>query len=172
MKLPFIVVLLCLSASAAAAVYKSVLPDGTVVYSDRPPTDDATPAELPEIQFIPAPPPPAVTEPAPAPDKTLKKNYYQRVEITSPAQDGTVRDNTGTVVVEIATEPGLLLRAGHYITVYLDGKLVAEETGTQATLHNIDRGTHTLNASVNSKQGESLITSPSVTFHLHRITAR
>ncbi len=170
MKLPFIFLLICLSASATAAVYKTVLPDGTVIYSDRPPAVDATPAELPPIQLIPAPPPPAVTDTPPSPDKAEKKNYYQSIDITSPTQDGTVRDNTGTVAITVSVNPGLLIDAGHTIAVYLDGHLVAEETGASATLNNIDRGSHTLYASILSKQGESLISSPTVTFHLHRVS--
>ncbi len=172
MKVPFIILALILAVPASAAVYKSVLPDGRVIYSDQPPSENATPAQLPAIQLIPAAPIPPPAEPEEASEATKKTLAYRSIEIVSPAQDSTLRDNAGTVTIKVALDPPLIRKAGHQIAVYLDGVLVAEDSTDTITLDNVDRGTHTVNASVNSKQGQALLTSPTVTFHLQRISIR
>ncbi|MEK7322338.1 MAG: DUF4124 domain-containing protein [Pseudomonadota bacterium] len=173
MKVPLIVLALILAVPASAAVYKSVLPDGRVIYSDQPPSENAAPAHLPPIQLIPAAPVPPPPEPAEAQETTRNKAAaYRSIGITSPAHDSTLRDNAGTVVINVALDPPLLVKAGHHIAIYLDGTLIGENSTGTLTLNNVDRGTHTLNASVNSKQGQAMLTSPTVTFHLQRVSSR
>src|SRR3569832_1281423 len=43
-----------ITTPALAAVYKTVRPDGSVVYSDQPPRDEAAPHPLPPLQIIPS----------------------------------------------------------------------------------------------------------------------
>ena len=171
MKLPFIIILgLSLTVPVSAAVYKSVLPDGRVIYSDQPPAENAAPAKLPAIQLIPAAPVPRPSQPAQAPEVS-NKAAYRSIAITSPAHDSTLRDNAGNVAIKVALDPPLLIKAGHQIAIYLDGTQIAESSTDTLTLNNVDRGTHTLNASV-TKQGQALITSPTITFHLQRVNSR
>lgn len=166
-----IVLLLALSLATPgfAAVYKTVRPDGTVVYSDQPPTEQAAPLNLPQLQLIPgenlaAPPTPrdrGINEEAPA-------ELYRSLAIVEPEPDGTVRDTTGRVPVRIDLDPPLITKEGDYLILYLDGQPVAEGSTPQFTLEDVDRGTHRLEAAVSSAAGQTLIRSPAVTFHLHR----
>lgn len=160
---------LCVACSASAAVYKIVRPDGTVVYSDQPPQDNARPHELPPLQTVPAEslaptsparPSSAPSEPAPA--------LYKNLAIVVPEKEGTVRDGSGQISVQLALEPALMTNEGDYIVVYLDGKVAAQGSGTAFILGNVDRGSHTLEASVLSQGGETLIRSDAVTFFVHR----
>ena len=66
MRLIIAILALSVTASATAAVYKWVQPDGSVTYSDRAPEGNTAPTELPQLQEIklPPPPPPSADRPA------------------------------------------------------------------------------------------------------------
>ncbi len=165
--LTLLIGLLCLSAQAA--IYKKVLPDGTVIYSDQPESGGKE-IELPEIQTIPPPKPNFTEPPSPSTDKTTEPAAnYTSLAITSPGNDETIRANDGKVVVRISTEPPLQTQQGHKILVQMDGKTVGGPAAQQQyVLENVDRGTHTLQASIQDKGGDTLLQSASVTFHIKR----
>lgn len=172
MKLICLLLALWLATPALAAVYKTVRPDGSVVYSDQPPRDEAEPHRLPPLQMIPSE---SLAPAAPPQERNNSKNntpapaeLYRSLAITQPQADGTVRDSSGQVVVQIALDPPLVTETGDQLTIYLDGQPVAQGTDTAYTLDNVDRGTHTVEASVGSGPGRILIRSPAVTFHVQR----
>lgn len=156
--------LCCLPWLAMAGVYKWVDADGTVHYSDTPregaeeihvaPPQTYTPAPMP--RFSPRPETPA---PVPA---------YTRFELTAPADDATVRDNTGAISVSFALEPALMVEQGHRLVVLLDGQAGVPTQQTSVTLENVDRGTHTLQGQIIDADGKVLISTPSIKVHLHR----
>lgn len=172
MKLISLLLVFCLATPASAAVYKTVRPDGSVVYSDQPPRNEAEPHPLPPLQMIPS----ESLAPAPAPQERndSKTNTpaaaeaYRSLAILDPQADGTVRDASGQVVVQVALDPPLATEAGDRVIIYLDGEPLAQGTDTAYTLDNVDRGTHTVEASVSSGPGRVLIRSPAVTFHVQR----
>jgi Domain of unknown function (DUF4124) len=165
----FILTLLLLgvAASATAAVYKWVQPDGAIIYSDRPPTKNAAPADLPNVQEITiAPTPPSSDESTPISSQDDQAVKYTNLEITEPANDSTIRDNAGNISIKLAIEP--TLQEGDSIAILLDGKVIGQGHGTSISLSNVDRGTHTLTAIVKDAQNKTLISASSVTFHLMR----
>lgn len=159
-----IVLLCCLPLTASAAVYKWVDADGTVHYSDTPrdgaeevhvaPPQTYQPGALPA--FTPRPEPPT---PVPA---------YSRFELTAPADDGTIRDNTGAITVSFAIEPELKTELGHRLVVLLDGQPQAPVQAASVTLDNVDRGTHSLQGRIVDANGKVVISTPSIQVHLHR----
>lgn len=150
-----------------AKVYKSVLPDGTVVYSDTPPSEGAEQVELPEIQtYTPPPLPPSSPSSADADDSN--DEGYESFEVTLPANDATVRDNNGSVKIALALTPGL--RRGHKVEIFLDGKSIGAGGATSASLNDVDRGTHNIYAIVRNDEGKELARTPSSVFHLKRAT--
>ena len=165
--LTLLIGLLCLSAQAA--IYKKVLPDGTVIYTDQPESGGKE-IELPEIQTIPPPKPIFTEPPSPSTDNSTEPaTNYTSLTITSPGNDETIRANDGKVVVKIKTEPPLQTQQGHKILIKMDGNAVGgPATQQQYVLENVDRGTHTLQASIQNKDGDTLLQSPSVTFHIKR----
>lgn len=161
-------------ASASAAVYKHVSPDGQVTYSDRP-QQGAKEVELPPL--APAAPPPAstLTPPAttfaPAQSGEEKPTVYTKLDIVKPTNDEAVRENSGALEVNLAIEPQLDTKAGHTVTILLDGKPVLEgQTTPQARLTNVDRGTHSLQAQIIDAKGAMLASSGGITFHMKRIS--
>lgn len=172
MRLPIALVLLLVAANAAAAIYKWTKPDGSVIYSDRPPTDNATPADLPPVQEIKIVPPASSAEEAGDGEEGTSKQAgnsggaYTRLAITSPEDQSVLRDNAGDVSIALALEPGL--RAGDKLAIILDGKQIGQGAGTSINLSNVERGTHTLQLTVQDADGHTLIESSPVTFTVKR----
>lgn len=161
--------LLSLMAPAGAEIYKQVLPDGSIVYSDEP-SPQAEVVELPTLQTIPAPP-------LPAPDTAARQNNkaadniaaYRLLRITSPHNDQQIRENSGRVEIIVKVQPALQVKAEHRLVLKLDGQVVATTDSEQHfVLENVDRGTHQLVAEIQDRKGKPIKTSPPVTFHLFR----
>jgi hypothetical protein len=151
--------------TASADVYRSVDEDGNVVFSDQP-SPGAEKLDIQEIQTIetqplappPLPPPPETTFPG-----------YDKIAITSPEQDATIRDNQGNFTVTAALDPQLQTALGHQLMLYMDGKPVSEGgAATTFSLQNIDRGTHSLQAVAVDRDGNEVGRSAAVVVHMKR----
>lgn len=156
-----------INGSVLAAVYKSVDAEGNVSYTDEP-QGNAQPIELPPLSTIPAP---KIHKPAPAPATVTddSANRYEKVSIVTPAQDDTLRDNTGNVAVSVAVEPALNKAAGDRLQFYLDGQTEGEPRNTdRMVIQGLVRGTHTVEVAVVNRSGKELIRSPAISFFLHR----
>jgi len=169
MRLIIAVLALSVAANASAAVYKWVQPDGSVIYSDRAPDENAAPTELPALQQIKMPPPPP-----PSTDTTADNNQpqqtqnadYTKLTIAEPAENSTFRNNAGQVNVKLELEPAL--QEGDVIAILLDGKEIGQGKSTALALNNVDRGSHNLQAVVKNAQGNTLISATPITFTLQR----
>jgi hypothetical protein len=159
------ILLLMASAAVHAEVYKSINADGEVVYSDQP-TRGAERIKMPDL--------PSYT---PQPARTLGRSkratvqqiHYEHFTLSSPANEATVRNNLGTVLIETALAPALMSSLGHSIQYYLDG--VAHGAAidrTTLTLANVDRGQHQLSASVLDASGNVLISTAEITVFVKR----
>jgi hypothetical protein len=169
MRQPITLVLLLIAANAAAAVYKWTTSDGSVIYSDQPPTKNATPADLPQVQEITIVPPPSSSgegEEASSQAEASRGVEYTKLTITSPEDQAVLRENSGDVAVSIQLDPAL--QQGDKVAVILDGKEIGQGAGTTLTLSNVDRGTHTLQAAVKDADGKTLIESPTISFTVKR----
>ena len=172
MRLIATLLLLSIATGATAAVYKWVQPDGSIIYSDHPPQDNASPANLPPVQEIKiAPPPPSSPETTPGnrEEQTNNTTSYTNLSITDPTTNSTIRDNGGQVSVKLELEPPL--QKGDSIAIKLDGKELGKGKGTTINLSNVARGDHSLQAVVINAQGDTVISSSTVTFHLLRASA-
>ena len=150
-----------------AEVYKWVDPQGNVIYSDKP-HSDAEQIKLPETQVHPAP---QTVSPTIKPEQQPFPGY-EKIEIATPANDETIRDNTGNINVSIKLEPELQVDLGHKLVLYVDGvKLPQELTSTLFQFTNLDRGTHTIHAAVVDSAGKELVGSKPSTFHLKRFSS-
>lgn len=153
-----------LPALAAAGVYKWVDADGNVHFSDTP-QPGAEEVHLPPAQtYTPAPLPPIT----PRPEPPAAPADYTRFELTAPAPDASLWENTGTVPVSFAIEPPLKAGRGHKLEVLLDGQVRATVTTSNATLENVDRGTHSLQGRIVDASGKVLSSTSAVTVHVHR----
>jgi len=156
---------------AYGEIYKRVNPDGTVVFSDEP-TQDAELINVKPIQTIPFPKVKTTPSQPQASQQDKNSSKYISVTITQPLHDEAIRKNNGVINVSIAVKPKLNNAVGHLIYLTLDGKDIAKPTSsTTFTLNNVDRGSHTLVATIRDKNGKIILQSAPVTFHLQRYSA-
>jgi hypothetical protein len=153
----FLIMLLLPSLGAADSLYKWVDAQGNIHYSDKP-QPGAKKIALPKVATFT---PPQVANPAtPSGDSRNRDRAaqaaagntspeaaaggYTAIKISSPADQETLW-NTDSVTVTVAIEPNL--QPGDSVTITLDGnkQIVA---GSSATFGGLDRGQHTITASV------------------------
>lgn len=169
---PWLMLLLCCAAAANAAVYKWVDGAGNVLYSDTPP-----PGGEAKMMDLPAPSsyaPRKLPEGAPtkrAEGETTKAPTasYKRFAITKPGSAATVHSAEGLVPVELAIEPPLA--ENHYVTFTLDGVSIGDRMQTNAfTLRGVERGSHSLQASLVDANGKQLAKTAANRFTLRHDT--
>lgn len=164
--LALILLVTSLAAVAADPVYRWVDKDGVIHYGAQPPSKDAKPAALPEIQTyssrttnkpLPVAPQDLASPPAAA--------AIKQVRILSPVQDEIFRDAQGAVGVSVAVLPALPAGAG--VIYYLDGAATNAKpiASTSTTLNGVERGEHSVVAAIVDASGRELIRSQAVTFH-------
>ena len=164
----FLCLMLAVGAAQAGKIVKYTLPSGEVIYSDKPPPE-ATSGEdvtVEPLQSFTVPPAPPLEDSTADKDDEDDDGTYKEFTVTSPANDATIRDNGGNVRISLSLSPAL--RSGHNIEVMMDGQSIGSGTGTSVTLTEVDRGTHTVQATVKDDQGKEIARSNSVIFHLRR----
>lgn len=161
-----------LPGAGHAVICKTVAADGTISYADLPPEACPKPLKLPEYTPY-SPRTPAGRTPrrdgSAAPQQPGKDNFsgYTSLRFDQPSPGETIRNNTGNVPVSLRLQPGL--QAGHRVRVKLDGLFVeGSYSGTSLQLTNVDRGTHSLNATVFDERGRALISASSGPFTLRK----
>lgn len=161
----FLLLVLVFAASTAfAEIYRSVGPDGSVIFSDRK-ADGAEKVDLPPLPvYTPRPmqpPAPALAKDQPA------ARAYKSLRMIKPEHEETIFDNNGLVEVSLRLDPELDREQGHRFRVTLDDTEHTVESN-HVRFSNIDRGTHVLRAAVIDAQGKSLISTRPVTIYLRR----
>ncbi|MDJ0740076.1 MAG: DUF4124 domain-containing protein [Gammaproteobacteria bacterium] len=153
---------------AAAVICKSVDEDGVVSYTDVPAGECTNRVELPDYsRYAPRPIEQAAQQGSNATGNVVRFVRYESIAITQPKTGGTVRSNEGRVTVVIALTPAL--QPGHRVNLTLDGRPVRGSfDGLAIDLNGVDRGTHTLRASVIDADARVLIASTPVTFTLRK----
>jgi hypothetical protein len=165
------------AAPAAAQIYRTVDADGNVVFTDVPPRPGET-AEKVELSggstFTP-PPDPEPTESRLRWSSTdtdeqvtadTMATVYETVEVVSPGNDETVRENSGNITIAVRVVPEL--RPGHRVQLELDGQPLQTSQTPTFQLQHVDRGTHQVQVHVLDQAGAVIRSSDPSTFHLLR----
>jgi uncharacterized protein DUF4124 len=148
----------CLSAET---VYKTVDEDGNIIFTDKP-SEEAEEIKIQELETIKNPNPGRYK---PSTEKPPEEFKYKSFVITSPENGAGIRSNNGNVSISVSLEP--MKKAGHKIIISMDGKEVG--SGSSVSLQNVDRGTHSISASVVDANGKTWI-STSSTFSMLRVS--
>lgn len=165
----FLAVLCCVgSGSLSAEIYRTVDEQGNVVFTDTPAVN-SKPVELGPASTY-SPPPQISTTQTRTPDtEESETTFYSALRIVRPAEEETIRDNTGNVSVSLEIEPALLVQAGHRVQFFLDGEAIgAPSSVLKTSFANVDRGEHQVEAAVIDVSGEPILRTSSVRFFLHR----
>lgn len=161
--------LLCLlTLSVEAGIYKSVGPDGRIIYSDRP-QQGAEEVDLGPVQTYLPPPPSQLVPPVSKP--VVEPEGYQEFAIVQPGDQETIWNNQGSLSVALSLRPAI--KPGDEIQLVLDDSRVIAQGRTPAfDLQNIDRGTHRLHAIIVDETGHEVARSNTITFYLRRTIVR
>ena len=100
----------------------------------------------------------------------VNKDTYE-VIITTPQNNATIRDNTGSIYISGGIKPKFKL--GFKVQLYLDDKPhLKPQKHAMYSLRNIDRGEHKIKMELINEKGKVIASSKLVTFYMHRSTVR
>ena len=157
------------TVSAQAAVYTYVDANGNRVFTDQP-GKGAKRVPMPERSnsTAPATVAPPRTSKVPVPSKAPAMRY-QMLRILGPLPDTAVREEDGSLIVTLTSEPAL--QPNHRYRLLLDGE-VAQAPGRSPVfaLSNVDRGTHSLAAEIIDQDDHVIERTPAQPVHLQRIS--
>lgn len=157
-----LILLAAVALPAGADVYKWVDTQGNVTYSDTP-QPGAEEIDIGPLQTYEAPALPRF-EPAP---KEPEPPGYGEFRVIMPIDDETLRDNGGNIEIKLALSPQL--SGTHKLAIFMDGRdLGGDGRAMSVNLQNVDRGTHTVYATVVDEKGKQVAKTRSVRFYLHR----
>ncbi len=152
-------------STVSAGMYKWEDEDGDVHYTDQAPDSKAEELELPPINSYTAPTQVVKLKPDSELDGKGPAEAvvpYEKLTITSPKMNETIRSNEGTVSVAFSLTPGELHEGDSY-RLMLDGRA---QSGA-STLTNVTRGSHTVKVQIVDASGVFKLGSSAVIFHLH-----
>ncbi|MGB5439503.1 MAG: DUF4124 domain-containing protein [Gammaproteobacteria bacterium] len=162
-----LVLLVLISCAAAAEIYRSQDEKGEWTFSDRP-SPSAERMKLPPLSTYT----PTVKSLPPDVDrKEAAASPYNVMVLVEPKNESVIRDQQGEVGISVDLDPLLKTRQGHKIQYYLDDKPHGKPSeSSRHRLEIMDRGTHTLGASVLNAAGEVLVSATPVTIYIQRIS--
>ncbi|WP_440892589.1 DUF4124 domain-containing protein [Aeromonas dhakensis] len=164
--------LLVTSAAQAAKVYSWTDNQGVVHYTDAPPPGQkAKEVDLRVAPFIGTAPRSVQVDNfnslTGVNAKKEKEAAKLVIELLSPEQGSTLRDNTGNVVFQGQVRPQPPTQ--YDVRLTLDGKAAPLVNNALAIrVENLDRGAHEAQLELLAKDGTILAKSKAVTFYLHR----
>jgi hypothetical protein len=165
-----LLVLAGLTLSLAAQpqeIYRWIDKDGQVHYSDQPGAANAERVILSDPNAYESEPSFGDYAPAGnAPEDTDADEAaaYESLAIVQPTPDQVFFGADATVVV--AAELGGTLRPDHTVVFFVNGNRRPAGAGLTLELQNLDRGSHFLRAAVLDQNGDPVITSQQITFHV------
>jgi hypothetical protein len=134
--------------------------DGVLVFSDSPKTG-AEEIEVKEPNTVSS----IDTAKLDLNPKIIKDDY--QVEINQPAENTTIRDNTGSVYITGSIKP--IFKKGLKIQLYLDDKpYESPQPHSMFVLRNVDRGEHVIKMKLLNEKGKVIALSKAITFYMHR----
>ncbi|MDI9246683.1 DUF4124 domain-containing protein [Marinobacter sp. CHS3-4] len=159
---------LILSSTAHAEIYRQVDAQGNVTYTDEP--NDQAPAETVKIKpvtTVTLPKPEAVREPEQLREKVQQEGaIYSSVSFMAPEDQQAFHSGSGDVSFRVTSSPGL--RNGHKYEVTLDGQPVGQTTSDTVTVRNVFRGTHQARVNIIDASGVTVKTGEAISFTVHR----
>ena len=163
--------LLAMTHTANAEIYRWLNDNGEVVYSDQPNHSQAEKVTVSPASFYQAPRDWA-TEDTTTVNEDDSNTIPYNVQIMAPVNDESFWANNGNVQVNVAVDPVLNQQRGDKLVLMLDGQVVEElSSQTSIVLTNLPRGTHSLSAYIVAASGERVSEPYQISFHLHRASA-
>lgn len=157
----------CSVTLAATTVYKWVDENGVTHYSDQP-HENAAKVEVRDPTTFSAKNGPASAVARAAQGESVPPGgAYQSCSLSQPTPD-QVFLSAYSVTVVVSTSPAL--RPGDRVVVTLDGRPLTDlaAASTSITINPIDRGTHSVEATIQDPDGQAVCSTSSATFHVRQ----
>lgn len=161
--------------SSSRVVYKTVTPDGRIVFSDTPPPDKKAEKVVigpTNVQPI-APPQPMPTRRLSPRDRDERERRSDRdlgpinFAIVSPSNDATIPPGQRFIVLQVALDP--VPRDGYEFFAVIDGQRWAgTSSGSSLDISALERGTHTVQAVLLDAGGQAIAQSQTIQVHVKR----
>lgn len=164
-KLMYLVFLIMVGTSYAA-IYMDTNKDGSITYSDTP-SKGAKRIQAPSTNSVPPKNPVnSSSDQEQSNVKPAESSTYSKLDIIAPKDKETI-SNQPSIPVIMSVEPNL--QAGDKIQLYLNGKPAGiPSSSVSQRLGLLNRGTHTINAQIISKENQVLKSSKTITIFVHR----
>lgn len=163
------------ATAASAPTYRWVDADG-VHYSDQPHTgaEQITLSPTQTYSSAQAAPPAAAAAVAARAAQDARASapfHYDSCSVTQPAQDQVLID-VESASIAVHVQPAK--RSTDRVVLSMDGQSIEPKSNeqTEFTISPIDRGTHTVTATVRSADGQSLCQSQALSFHVRQPSVR
>ncbi|MBL4569778.1 MAG: hypothetical protein JKY21_01275 [Alcanivorax sp.] len=149
-----------------SGIYKQVMPDGSVQFTDKPLSSGAEPVNIRNVNTVEGARKERREIDAEVQERTppaASRKEYSGLSISSPAQGATIRNPVEPIPIEVAINPQL--QPGDRLELTDNGKVLEGTSLVQP-----DRGTHQIQARIIDGKGKVLIESDVVEFYIHRTT--
>lgn len=157
--------LLLLALPATAEVYRYVDENGTVVFTDQRPSQNAQPMILPELTIMESQKPAAAKPEDGASDEGEQQEVvYPSLTLISPQREETFQGTGNRVPVRLVSRQGL--RPGDQVVIFLNGQEQARTQALSVDLDQVPRGTHEVRAEIRDPDDRVVGETHAVTFHL------
>lgn len=160
--------LLSVGGGVYADIYKWIDSSGGVHYSDTP-QPGAQRMEIPGVQTFTPPTPASNITGSDSNSQTVADagKGYTSLSIQQPADQATIRNNQGYLLVNVDIEPAL--RDGDLLQIIFDGNPFGKpQTNQSFAFSSINRGAHTIAVQVLDPKGNMILTSKPVEFFMQR----
>lgn len=145
------------------------MPDGKIIFTDKPQKGAVKVEALSKINVTPALPsskaPTQASIPVRSPQNTSDTNTTYLLNVVSPSNEQTIRNNSGSVEVIAAVDPE---PASANYQLFLNGALIQEQNIPQFNLTNLERGEHNIQVQMTGETGRLIASTQTVTFYLHK----
>lgn len=149
----------------AGTVYKTVGPDGKVIYTDAPAASGQ--AEAVKVHPTNTMPAAMVPDVLRAGSSGAEGAGYKVFRLTAPTPDQVLGYEVDMITATADLDPSL--QEGHLVQFFYDGRALGQPAPDLAyTLTDMFRGTHTVEARILNAKGAFLLSTGAVKFHVKR----
>ena len=154
---------------AGAEVYRHVDKQGNVTFSDEP-TEGAEAIQVKPVTTVTLPKLQDVSRPERRDQAPDGKVRYDQASFAAPQDGEAFHSGSGDIEFRVSSSPAL--GQGHKYEITLDGQPVAQSASGSLVVRNVYRGTHQAAVHVIDENGLRVFTGDSISFTVHRPSAR